>query len=88
MKRSKYLQEFGDTREERARNMESKNLFLRAVPGRPSVFSAPSQPPQQADVYTVLMHHGHTCSCTCADFLRHAAYDDTFACKHMLLQRR
>lgn len=86
MKAREYFGLFGWTREERATNMEAKNLFLRPVPGHPSVCSAPSQAQEQDDVYTVSKYQGQTCSCTCADFLRHAAYDDTFACKHMLLR--
>ena len=88
VKASDYVWLFGSTREERAENMEARDLFLRAVPGRPSVCLAPSQAREQEDVYTVSKHLGHSCSCTCPDFLRHAPYDDTFACKHMLLRLR
>jgi hypothetical protein len=88
VKASDYVWLFGSTREERAENMEARDLFLRAVPGRPSVYLAPSQAREQEDVYTVSKHLGRLCSCTCADFQRHAPYDDTFACKHMLLRLR
>jgi len=88
MKASEYVWRFGSTREERAQNMEANNRLLRAVPGRPSVCLAPSQAREQDDVYTVSKYLGQACSCTCPDFLRHAAYDDTFACKHMLLRLR
>lgn len=86
VKASEYDLLFGSTREERAKNMEASGRFLRAVPGRPSMYLAPSQARDQEDVYTVSKHLGHSCSCTCPDFQRHAAYDDTFACKHMLLR--
>jgi hypothetical protein len=86
MKAREYYSLFGRTRAERAQTMEANNLRLRLVPGRPAVCSAPSQAQERDDVYTVSTYQGQLCSCTCADFLRHAVYDDTFACKHMLLQ--
>ena len=85
MKASRYYRVFGSTRVERAKRMETLNLLLRKVPGQPDVFTAPSQPMLMHDVYTVCKHLGKSCSCTCPDFLRHAVYDDMFACKHMLL---
>lgn len=81
----KYFQTFGYTRADRAEKMEQANLTLRTVPNNPGVLSAPSQARNLNGVYTVSKYRGQMRSCTCADFLRHAPYDDMFACKHMLL---
>lgn len=85
MTKSAYYALFGSTRDERAKNMQLAGQRLVRVPGRQSVWKAPSQALQMPDKYTVRKYQNRSCACTCPDFLRHALYDDTFACKHMLM---
>lgn len=89
MKASEYYAEFGRTREERADNMYNiQGQSLAPVPGHPSMWRAPSQASEMLNAYVVQKYQGQSCACTCSDFVQHAVYDDTFACKHMLLRQQ
>ncbi len=82
-----YLQEFGQTRADRASNLYASypNHFL--FPTRRLAF-APSQTQlrvtREPDMYTLRVRQNTALSCTCADFQSNTLLDDSFECKHML----